>query len=150
MLKAFKQGEELRSKGPISVRITKEDFIRYWKNFRELTASSVSQLHFGRYKAAAQDDNLSEAHAIILDMVTRMGTSLPRWQYGLTVVLEKKPGCLLIEKLWAILLMEADFNMINKLIVGVRMMHLAEETNEMPIEQSGGRKHHSADEAALN
>ena len=79
------------------VCITKEDFIRYWKKVRELTTSSVSRLHFGHYKAAAQDDDLSEAHAIILDMVTRMGISLPRWQYGLTVVLEKKPGCLLLQ-----------------------------------------------------
>ena len=67
----------------------------------------VSQLHFGHYKAAAQDNDLSEAHAIILGMVTRMGISLPCWQYGLTVVLEKKPGCLLIKKLRAILLMDA-------------------------------------------
>ena len=110
----------------------------------------ISLLHFGHYKAAAQDDDHSEAHAIIFDMVTRMGISLPRWQYGLTVVLEKKPGCLLIEKIRAMLIMEADFNMVNKLIVGVRMMQLAKDTQEMPAEQSGRRKHHSAGEAALN
>ena len=37
-------------------------------------------------------------------------------------MLEKKLGCTLVEKLRAILLMEADFNFKNKLIYGCRML----------------------------
>ena len=99
-------------------------------------AASVSLLHFGHCKVAAQDDDPSEGHAIILNKATRLGCFLPRWQYGLTVVIEKKPSFLLINKLRAILLMEADFNMVNKLICRVRMMQQAEEAHEMPREQS--------------
>ena len=66
------------------------------------------------------------------------------------MVIEKKPGCLLIDKLRAILLMKTDFNMVNKLIVGVKIMQLAEDAHKIPRDQSGRRKHHSADEVALN
>ena len=37
-------------------------------------------------------------------------------------MLEKEEGNIIIDKLRAILLMEADFNMVNKLIIGSRMM----------------------------
>jgi hypothetical protein len=36
-------------------------------------------------------------------------------------MLEKKQGVILVSKLWAILLMEADFNFANKTIFGHRM-----------------------------
>ncbi len=42
-------------------------------------------------------------------------------------MLEKKRGVILISKLCAILLMEADFNFANKTIFGWRMMHFAED-----------------------
>ena len=45
--------------------------------------------------------------------------------YGLTVMLEKIAGLALVSKLRAILLMEADFNMHNKLIFGKRMLERA-------------------------
>ena len=149
-MKVFEQGQAMREQGNISVLISKEDFITYWKRVWESTASSIFTLHFGCYKVTALDEDLSKAHAILLDMATRLGCSLPRWQQGLTVMLEKKPGCILVEKLRAILLMEADFGMVNKFIVGSRMMKQAKALEEMPWEQSGGRKNHSADEAALN
>jgi hypothetical protein len=55
------------------------------------------------------------------------GYSPKRWRKGLTVMLEKKRGVILISKLCAILLMEADFNFANKTIFGWRMMHFAED-----------------------
>ena len=48
--------------------------------------------------------------------------SISRWQKGLQAILEKRLGVLLVNKLRAILLMEADFNFGNKLLVGRRMM----------------------------
>ena len=47
-------------------------------------------------------------------------------------MLEKEAGNIIIEKLRAILLMEADFNMVNKLIIGKRMMGKAEKLGTMP------------------
>ena len=53
----------------------------------------------------------------------------------LTVMLEKVTGIALVNKLRAILLMEADFNFHNKLIFGNRMLSLARAEGLIPSEQ---------------
>jgi hypothetical protein len=42
-------------------------------------------------------------------------------------MLEKKARVIKVDKLWAILLMEADFNFANKLVFGSQMIHEAME-----------------------
>ena len=49
-------------------------------------------------------------------------------------MLEKTLGVTLITKLWAILLMEADFNATNKIIYGNQMLANAQEHSLMPEE----------------
>jgi hypothetical protein len=69
----------------------------------ECTSLSLSSLHFGHYKAAIHNDKLSEMHSIFIDMIAlNSGYSPKRWQKGLTVMLEKKQGVILVSKLWAI------------------------------------------------
>ncbi len=58
-------------------------------------------------------------------MVLKRGVVLARWAQGLSVMLEKMPGCALITKLQSILLMEADFNATNKIIYGQLMLQQA-------------------------
>jgi hypothetical protein len=65
-------------------------------------------------------------------------------------VLEKKRGVILISKLCAILLMEADFNFANKTIFSRHMMHFAEDRNDIAGECASSRKHHKAIDVALN
>ena len=48
-----------------------------------------------------------------------------RWQSGLSVMLEKIPGVTLVDKLRAMLLMEADFNMTNSIYYGERALDSA-------------------------
>ena len=55
-------------------------------------------------------------------------------------MLEKEEGCRDPERLWAILLMEADFNFPNKLFFDKWMMDWAESHNEIPDECFGSRK----------
>jgi hypothetical protein len=57
-------------------------------------------------------------HSVFVDIAVNSGFSPKRWQRGLTVMLEKKQGVILLNKLRAILLMEADFNYANKTIFG--------------------------------
>jgi len=66
------------------------------------------------------------------------------------VMLEKKPGVIQVDKLRAILLLEADFNFANKLTLGVRMMRSAEANGLTHQETLGSRKFHDARELALN
>lgn len=65
-------------------------------------------------------------------------------------MLEKKKGVILVNKLWAILLMEGDLNCANKTIFGKRMMEFVEEQQEIPEECIGSRWHHQAADVLLN
>jgi hypothetical protein len=49
-------------------------------------------------------------------------------------MLEKIPGCQLINKLRSILLMEADFNSINKILFVIRMLNMVRLHGFMPNE----------------
>jgi hypothetical protein len=134
----------------ISCEITKEDYQHYWRKPRERTSSSISGLPYGYYKAAAQNDQLSEIHALLTELAVTGGSPLARWETGLSCMLEKTAGVIKVEKLWAILLMEADFNFFNGLMFASRMMRQAETQDRIPLECYGSRKNHEAIEVAVN
>ena len=99
----------------VSVTISPEEFRQYWKRSRVGTSSSLSCFHFGHYKAASHSEELSGFLAKQVTLIARTGSPPPeRWSRGLTVMLKKIAGLALVNKLRAILLMEADFNMHNK------------------------------------
>lgn len=93
-----------------------------WKKKRESTSSSESGRHFGHYIAGAESDLISYCHAFLAWLALKKGYSPSRWERALSCMLEKVAGCSLVEKMRAILLMEADFNFMNKMIVGDRML----------------------------
>ena len=55
-------------------------------------------------------------------------------------MLKKAPGNIDIKKLRVILLLEADFNIVYKIIFNKRIMPRLEEANTIPYEIIGGRK----------
>ena len=129
--------------------ISKDEFKRYWKGRKEKTSSSFSGLHFGHWKAAATSDNLATIHAKTIELAFLTGTPLERWSVGLSVMLEKKPGVIEVDKLRAILLMEADFNFANQLYFGKRLTASAEEHGVIPDDTFGSRKDNSSIEVSL-
>ena len=98
--------------------VSLQDYQAHWKWSKEHTSSSISGLHFGHWKAAAESNFLSELHALFTDIIVSTSYSPVWWQQGLSVMLEKKKGVCIPSKLHAILLMEADFNFPNKLFFG--------------------------------
>ena len=126
--------------------ITVDDFIEYWKGSREKTSSSYSGLHFGHWKAASWNKFTASIHAKSIELAFRAGLPLKRWKVGLSVMLEKIPGNTSVEKLRAILLMEADFNFGNKLLFGQRMVKAAEKAKVLPDDSFGSRKNKSSQE----
>lgn len=116
--------------------VTQEDFQEYWSTAREkMSASSYSDLHIGIYMACARSDKLSLLHACKLSLASKLGITLNRWHNALTVLLEKTFGCMMISKLRAICLLEADYNWLMKLIFVKRMMDNAREKGIVPGEQ---------------
>ena len=65
-------------------------------------------------------------------------------------MLEKIAGVIKVDKLRAILIMEADFNSINKLIFGHRMIRQCEQASRFPEELYGSRSGRAAGEVAVN
>ena len=64
-------------------------------------------------------------------------------------MLDKNKGCIFVEKLREIILMEADFNMLKKMFIGSKIPKKDETMKEIPTENEGGRKDCSTDEFVL-
>ena len=64
-------------------------------------------------------------------------------------MLEKVPEVTLVDKLRAILLMEADFNFGNRLIFGNKMVESLEAKDVLPQDSFGSRNNLSAIEVPL-
>jgi hypothetical protein len=67
-------------------------------------------------------------------LALKKGIALERWSNGLLVMLEIFLGVQLVSKLHAILLMEVDFNAMNKEVYGVRMLDKACKYKLIPEE----------------
>jgi len=148
-LQSLRISEPMEPEDMIPMTVSKEDYQRHWKQSREKTSSSMSGLHFRHWKAAVESNFLSEIHAIFSEITVSTGHSPRRWQQGLSVMLEKVPGCRLPEKVWAILIMEADLNFANKLFFGYRMMIKAEADDAIQDEIAGSRRAKQAIDVAL-
>ena len=58
----------------------------------------------------------------LVNLAIRNRSPLHHWTKGISVMLEKKPGVVKVTKLRAILLLEADFNGINKILFNTRLI----------------------------
>jgi hypothetical protein len=149
----FSEVAKIRSIIPenhISDLITAGDWGRHWmRGVREETSSSESGLHFGHQIAGAHSPLISHAHATQCSILLRRGIHLDRWARGLSVMLEKTRGCTEVSRLRSILLMEADANAINKMILGTRMMETVRKFRLMPDEIFSERNR-TADDGTLS
>jgi hypothetical protein len=116
-----------------------DDFQYFWQHANELIQSSESGAHFGHYKAASFDDDITALHCGKLSLAAETGVPLDRWGNGLTVLLEKVKGNIFINKMRAICLLEADYNWLNKLIYAKWMMDRAYDAGIVPAEQFARR-----------
>jgi hypothetical protein len=119
------------SSAKIATTISTTDFQKYWIKVDKQTSSSFCGVTFSHYKAAASHSMLSAMHMAYLSACTQKGIPLARWGIGLTLLLEKIVGNYFVHKLWAIHLLEADFNWINKVIFAKRMIGSALERNSI-------------------
>jgi hypothetical protein len=114
--------------------ITKEEWRRQWKGHHESTSSLELGLHFGHNIAALRSDHASYFYALKATLIIWRGVVLERWAHGLSSMLKKMFGCVLITKLRSTLLMEADFNATNKITYGQQMLHQVRKYKLIPEE----------------
>ena len=92
---------------------------------------------------------MSEIDRCLLEISFQTGIGPQRWKQGIDVMIPKKVGSLRAGQLRTIVLMEPDFNLINK-IMGRRLMANAEKFQSVAPEQFGSRKRKSAINHAVN
>ena len=100
-------------KDSVSTTSTGERWQQRWRKAKEKTSSYISGV---QSRVIAQHDALKTT------LCNKWGICLDRWSRGMSRMIEKTPGCCLIEKLRSIILMEADYNANNKEIFGVNMI----------------------------
>ena len=143
----FEEIASIRSKVPsdsVNGLILQERWKKLWKKVKEDRSSS----QFGHYIAGTDCDYISQFHALRVSLARKKGVALERWSKGLSVMLEKKFGVRLVSKLRAILLMEADFNAMNKEVYGVWMLDNSHKYKLIP-EEIFSKQNRTADDGGL-
>ena len=107
-------GMRLRTDDGEEITVSPDDFRKYWKKAREETSSSTCGIHFGHYRAATKSDKITKFLSQKVTVIARTGLPPERWDNRLQVMLEKIAGIALVNKLRAILLMEAEYNFFNR------------------------------------
>jgi hypothetical protein len=118
----------------VSIVITPEQWKQYWQVVNKETSSSESGIHFGHYIVGSKSDTISHYHAVRVTVTLAHTIQLEQWSRGLSMMLEKTLGVTLVTKLRAILLMEGNFNAMNKIVYGTQMLDDARKYRLMPEE----------------
>ena len=124
----------------INHQVSLQQWNAHWKQSREATASSYSGLHYGHYIAHCNSPIVAASKCQLVNLAISNRTPLKRWLNGVSIMLEKSLGNIQVYKLRAILLLEADFNVINKIIFNTRLMPSLKKFQSIPKELIGGRR----------
>ena len=151
LLPHFSYLPEVAAGSQISLDISLDQWRGAWMKARENTSAGPSGYSFAHYKANSLPgaEDLARIDLLFARIPFLTGYSPRLWQQGINCMLEKKKGNFRVDKLRAILVYEAEFNMINK-IIGRESMKNAERLNGVAWEQYGCRKEHSAVNQGLN
>ena len=76
----------------------------------------------------------------LVQLAVQNTTPLERWRNRVSIMLEKSAGNIHISKLKAILLLEADFNILNKIVFNSRALLSIEALKSIPSKVIGGRR----------
>ena len=124
--------DELRRKLPdLPVSISENDIQQGFKSWKEITSTSPSNRHLGHYVSLLRPDGrdadeeptkhlameIMEAHHKMISICAKLGVSLTRWQEIVTAMLEKEPGRPKLHRLRVIHLIEADLNLLIKILI---------------------------------
>ena len=128
----------------VSAAISLEDYKSGFCKASEKTSSAPSGQHLGHYRAALTSNSLSFVYSTVMSLTFEYGFTLERWTNALQVMLEKVVVTPRLDKLRVIQLIEADLNMVLRIVFGRRLIHRAEDRNtNLPL-QRGSRPNRSS------
>jgi hypothetical protein len=121
--------------------IAEKDISNGFRVWREMTSTSPSNRHLGHCKALLSSDGhtdkdttkhlaeeFMEVHFQMTALCAKLGMSLNRWQEVVTATLEKDTGSPKLHRLRATHLLEADLNLLIKIIIARRFVWHGEKT----------------------
>ena len=112
----------------------------HWSHCTERTESSIPGLNCGHHKAHSSSPLISSVKCNLVNLAVKNRTPLERWTRGVSIMLEKSPGNFRVDKLRAILLLEAVCNGSHKFNFNSRLMPWLETSSSMSSEIIGGRR----------
>jgi hypothetical protein len=118
----------------IVITISISDFQDYWQRADETVSFSYRRGRMGHYKASSFSKEISSLHATRPTACGRKGLPLKRWGTGLMVLIEKTPGKSFINKMQAIVLLEADFIYYMKTVFARKMLASTQDKGQIPME----------------
>ena len=121
----------------------------HWRQSKESTSSSISGRHFGHMKVTSQAEDISFLQIALINLSIKNKSILQRWARGLSVMLQKKVSSIRVDKLRAILLLEADINAVAKILFNTRLMPTLEKHSMIPDAIIGARREKSAIHSGL-
>jgi hypothetical protein len=93
---------------------------------------------------------IAEIKCKLVNLAIISSQPLLRWMKSVLVMLEKSAGDVNVQKLRVILLLEADFNVMHKIIFNSRLIPSIEAANAIPMEVIGDRRSQAAIYLALD
>ena len=148
LLQEFAIPSHLRSTPKISTQFTTNDYITGWSKMKEQTSSGISKIHFGHHLACTKHLQNAQFESLMCAIPYRTGYSPHRYQSSINAMILKKAGKTDVDSLRTIVLLEPDFNFMNKKL-GRDVMNYAERHQLIAPEQFGSRKNHSAIDQVL-
>jgi hypothetical protein len=133
LIKQFRKNRKATEQDPL-YKITAEEWKSFWKGATDRTSCGCGILHFGTWKAGSLSGTMMELDALLTDIPLQTGYSPLRWRVAIDALLLKKSGVTLVDKLRTIVLLQGDFNYLNKYI-GRHMMKDGEAYKQLAWEQ---------------
>ncbi len=115
--------------------ITLEIYKHYWGYTTERSSLAWSKIYIGNWTAIRHLDKLIHLTCTQLNLIASTGLHSLRWGNSLQVFLEKVSGVAPVDKLRAILLMEGDFNILNKWFFGHETVNKLYQISYVPEDQ---------------
>jgi hypothetical protein len=88
--------------------ITRKDFIKTIKEWKETTSTSPSGRHLGHYRTAILDVGVAQLHTDLLNIPITYGFAPNRWLLSVTPLIEKDEGSPYLTRLRVIHLFEVQ------------------------------------------
>jgi hypothetical protein len=123
-----------------------EEYRKTFRRTRECTACGPSGLNMSFWKAIAEDDDLAEVQAFLIEKAFQFGFTYTRWKTSWHCML-KKDSAPYLHRLRIIQLFEGDFNGALKYLLGRLLMYHIVNTNQCDTQAFGsipGKTAHDA------